>query len=241
MRKIVRSVAAIALCACTLTTIAQQVPKPKTVVKTKTKTIVKTKVDPTINNTQSSATAERVIMPMGIMGHLPTVDMKLPNPGGADVRIGDMIGANGLLIMFSCNTCPFVRKAEAHTSDIISYAQAKGVGMIIVNSNEATRSGDDSPEQMVHYMKEHKYTVPYVIDPGSHFADMLGATHTPEVFLFNKAGNLVYQGAIEDNPSDPSQSQRFYVKEAIDSLLVNKFSAPPMNRSIGCSIKRIKS
>lgn len=154
------------------------------------------------------------------------------------VSLSDVATKQGLIVMFSCNTCPYVVKAQEHTREIMKYAKEKGIGMIIVNSNEAQRADEDSPMAMEDYYHRQQYTVPYVIDQGSMLADVYGATHTPEVFLFNGEGKLVYKGALEDNPSDPPSSKHFYIKEAVDNMLANTPIEPRVTRSIGCSIKR---
>jgi len=176
-------------------------------------------------------------LPVGV--NMPASHIKMRIPGKNEmVSLSDVATKEGLIVMFSCNTCPYVVKAQEHTKAIMKYAKEKGVGMIIVNSNEAQRAEDDSPMAMEDYYHRQQYTVPYVMDQGSMLADVFGATHTPEVFLFNGEGKLVYKGAMEDNPSDPPSSKHFYIKEAVDNMLTNAPITPKVTRSIGCSIKR---
>ena len=146
--------------------------------------------------------------------------------------------SNGLLVMFSCNTCPFVIKNQPITKKTIEYAKAHHIGMVIINSNEAQRSEADSYDAMKKYASEQGYTVPYLVDENSRFADMFGANHTPEVFLFNKDHKLVYKGAMNDNPGDPSQYKVMYVENAMTAMLAGKEVDPKTTRSVGCSIKR---
>ncbi len=147
---------------------------------------------------------------------------------------------NGLLVMFSCNTCPYVVKAQQRTKEVMHYAASKKLGMIIVNSNEAYRSKDDAPAAMKKYAKEQEYNVPYLIDEQSLLADAFGAMRTPEVFLFNANDVLVYKGAMEDSPADPGASKELFLKDAIDNMLSGKEIAPASTKSIGCTIKRVK-
>jgi hypothetical protein len=112
------------------------------------------------------------------------------------------------------------------------------IGMVVINSNEAQREDDDSPLRMKEYAQIHQYTAPYVIDEGSKMADAFGATRTPEVFLFNSKGKLVYKGALEDNPAEPEKSTHGYLIEAMRALVENKAITPAETKSIGCSIKR---
>ncbi len=145
---------------------------------------------------------------------------------------------NGLLVMFSCNTCPFVVKNESTTLKTIAYARALGVGVVIINSNEAKREGDDSFGEMKAYAMKHGYTVPYLEDKGSKLADAFGANHTPEIFLFSNKSKLVYKGAMNDNPGDPGSAQVIYINNAIDAMIAGKEINPNTTKSVGCSIKR---
>jgi thioredoxin-related protein len=145
---------------------------------------------------------------------------------------------NGLLVMFSCNTCPYVVKNEETTLKTIEYAKAHGVGVVIINSNEAKREGDDSFGAMKDYARKHGYTVPYLEDKQSMLADAFGANHTPEIFLFSNKNMLVYKGAMNDNPGNPASAQVVYINNAIDAMIAGKEVNPSTTKSIGCSIKR---
>lgn len=144
----------------------------------------------------------------------------------------------GLLVMFSCNTCPFVIKAQPRTLSAMQNARKLGVGMVIINSNQGQRDSLDSRNAMLRYSAEQQYSVPYVIDEMSRVADAFGATRTPEVFLFDGEGKLVYKGAMEDNPADPSKSTKTYLDDALKALVSNAAISPKETKSIGCSIKR---
>jgi hypothetical protein len=145
----------------------------------------------------------------------------------------------GLLVLFSCNTCPYVVKAQTRTTEMVQHAVASGIGTIIVNSNEAQRGDDDSYKEMKKYALKQGYKVPYVMDDKSALADAFGASRTPEVFLFDGEGKLVYKGAMEDNPSNPAESKSIFLKTAIDNMVAGKAIDPNNTKSIGCSIKRL--
>ncbi len=82
----------------------------------------------------------------------------------------------------------------------------------------------------------------YFIDKNSELANSFGASHTPEVFLFDgKTEKLVYKGAMDDNPSDPKSAKVIYLKNAINSMLAGKAINPAETKSVGCSIKRVKA
>src|ERR1043165_233084 len=146
---------------------------------------------------------------------MPVLNEKLRNAtSGRDMVYSIATEKNGLLVIFSCNTCPFVIKNEGTIAKTVEYAKSKGVGVVIINSNEAKRSGDDSYEAMQAYAKKQGYAVPYLVDENSKLADMYGANHTPEIYLFNGSKTLVYRGAMNDNPGSPSEAKVMYINSA---------------------------
>ncbi len=186
----------------------------------------------------AQTTTPRQSLPIGSVVPKAEVMMRSTADGGRPVSLQSVAGKKGLLVMFSCNTCPFVVKSQARTQEMISATIDAGVGMVIVNSNEAYRDGDDSYDQMRRYASGQGYRVPYVLDQGSALADAFGASRTPEVFLFNAEGKLVYKGAMEDNPAEPGESQEMFLRNAIKSVVAGKSPEPAETKSIGCSIKR---
>jgi peroxiredoxin len=169
---------------------------------------------------------------------LPAIETTLRNACGANTTLKGAEKSNGLLVMFSCNTCPFVIKNEPITKKTMEYATAHNIGMVIINSNEAQRGDADSYDAMKKFAKEQGYTVPYVVDENSRLADMFGANHTPEVFLFNNKHKLVYKGAMNDNPGDPGGYKKMYIEDAINAMVAGKEVDPKTTKSVGCSIKR---
>jgi len=178
-------------------------------------------------------------LPIG--ADLPKADRKMKDVTGKDISLKEATKKNGLLVMFSCNTCPFVIKNQDRTNDISKFALNTEVGVVIVNSNEGMRSGDDSFEAMQKYAKSQSYQWNYVVDTNAELADAFGAKRTPEAFLFDSKGKLVYHGAIDDNPSDASSVSRYHLKEAISEMVSGKDITVKTSRSVGCSIKRSKS
>jgi thioredoxin-related protein len=166
---------------------------------------------------------------------LPSFNQSMKNANGSGTTLKGAAKENGLLVMFSCNTCPFVIRNQAATKKIMEYAAAHHIGMIIINSNEGQRTDADSYAAMAKYARAQHYTVPYVIDENSYLADQFGASHTPEVYLFNSQNKLVYKGAIVDNPSEP---KIMYAENAINSMVAGKEADPKVTKSVGCSIKR---
>jgi peroxiredoxin len=176
-------------------------------------------------------------LPIG--SDMPNADVKMKDISGKEVSLKDAKKKNGLLVMFSCNTCPYVVKNQQRTKEISAYAQKNDIGVILVNSNEAQRGSDDSFDAMKQYAKSQGYNWYYVVDEKSALADAFGANRTPETFLFNKEGKLVYHGAIDDNP-DESSVTRKHLKEAVDEMIGGKDVTIKTSRSVGCGIKRVK-
>lgn len=147
----------------------------------------------------------------------------------------------GLLVIFSCNTCPFVIAWEDRYKTISNLCKETNIGMLAINSNEAKRSGDDSFEAMKTHAKEESYDFYYTVDEKSELAKAFGATKTPQVFLFDKNLTLVYTGAIDDNLKDPSKVENHYLKNAITNLKNGEKINPSSTKALGCSIKKVKA
>ncbi|MDZ7845456.1 MAG: redoxin domain-containing protein [Owenweeksia sp.] len=149
---------------------------------------------------------------------------------------------NGLLVIFSCNTCPFVLAWEETYPGLGEYTRENNIGMVLVNSNEAKRKGEDSREAMQEHYKQGSYNTPYVIDEGHQLADAFGAKTTPHVFLFNSDMELVYRGSINDKFEErDKKADVFYLDNALKAMLDDAPVNPAETREIGCSIKRVKS
>jgi peroxiredoxin len=170
---------------------------------------------------------------------LPKAEVKLKDVSGKEISLKDAAKQNGLLVMFSCNTCPYVIKNQERTLAVGAHALRNKVGVVLVNSNEAQRSDEDSYSAMQQYAKDQGYRWYYVEDKNSQVADAFGATRTPETFLFNAEGKLVYHGAIDDNPNDASSVGRKHLTEAITEMVGGKDVAVKTSRSVGCGIKRL--
>ena len=113
---------------------------------------------------------------------LPKADLKMKDISGKGVSLKEAAGTNGLLVMFSCNTCPVVAKNSSRTKEICRYALQNNIGIVLVNSNEATRNEGDSFEDMKQYAKQQSYAWYYVLDENNAVADAFEARRTPECF-----------------------------------------------------------
>jgi len=170
---------------------------------------------------------------------LPKSDLKLTDITGQEVTLKNSMKENGLLVMFSCNTCPVVIKNQVRTKEICEYSLSKKTGVVVLNSNEAGRSDDESLEAMKSYAKQQAYNWHYAVDKNSVLADAFGANRTPECFLFDKNGKLIYHGAIDDNPTNGDNVSRHHLKEAVNELANGKEVSIKETKSVGCNIKRM--
>lgn len=169
---------------------------------------------------------------------LPKADLHLKDVSGKEISLGQAKGANGLLVMFSCNTCPYVIRNQGRTKEVCGYAGNRKIGVVLLNANEGDRNGGNSFEEMQAYAREQGYSWYYALDNKSVLADAFGASRTPECYLFDKNGRLVYHGAIDDSPGDPNQVKRHHLQIAIDEMLAGKEVSVKETRSVGCSINR---
>ena len=169
---------------------------------------------------------------------LPKPEIRVKDVSGKEISLSQAKGANGLLVMFSCNTCPYVVRNQQRTKEVCAYAADRKIGVILLNANEGDRNGGNSFEEMRAYAKAQSYNWYYALDEKSILADAFGASRTPECYLFDKSGVLVYHGAIDDSPGDPQQVKRHHLQSAIDETLSGKEVSVKETRSVGCSINR---
>lgn len=177
--------------------------------------------------------------PLPIGAPVPNPEVKMKDISGSEVSFKDAMKKNGLLVMFSCNTCPVVKKYASRTMEVCKYAIGNDIGVVLLNSNEAYRNSGDSFDDMKAYAKEQGYYFNYVLDNDSKMADAFGATRTPEVFLFDNSGKLAYHGAIDDNSSSPDDVTRKHAIIAIEEQSNGKEITTKETRSVGCTIKRL--
>ncbi len=168
---------------------------------------------------------------------MPKADHKMLDISGKEVSLMDVKGENGLLVVFSCNTCPYVKLSEARINEVAAFAKRNKIGVILINSNEAQREAEDSYDEMKKYGKAQGYDFSYVVDKNSQMANAFGATRTPHVFLFDKSG-LAYRGAIDDNIKDATAVKDSFLKDAIVAIGGGKAVKVNSTKSVGCSIKR---
>lgn len=188
---------------------------------------------------------EKELKTLKIGADAPQKELTLKGTDKKDHTLESAKMENGLLVVFSCNTCPFVvgngetEGWEGRYNAVYDVAQESKVGMLLVNSNEAKRKKGDSMKDMIERAKSKGLKSTYVLDKDHVLADAFGAKTTPHVFLFDKDLKLVYTGAIDDNVDHAEKVEEHWLKNALHNLAKGEKITPDQTRNIGCSIKRV--
>jgi len=164
-------------------------------------------------------------------------DFDLQGVDGKKYSLGYYKDNKALIVIFSCNHCPYVQAYEDRIKQIQEDYKSKGVVVVAINSNEDSGYPEDSFENMKKRASEKKFNFPYLRDDEQSVARAYDATHTPEIFLFDKNKKLAFHGKIDDNWQEPKKVQNHYLKNALDELLTGKEISVPETFTIGCTIK----
>lgn len=177
----------------------------------------------------------------------PETKLEMADVSGKDITLASAAEKNGLLVIFSCNNCPFVigngtktEGWEGRYPEIADMAAKNEIGMVLVNSNEAKRSAGDSMDDMKKRYAEKNLEGYYVLDANHKLADAFGALTTPHVFLFDGDMKLIYKGAIDDSVDSSKDVKQAYLEDAINAHVNGKKIDPASTKQLGCSIKRVK-
>ncbi len=167
----------------------------------------------------------------------PSSDVRMLNVDGRELSIADIRGARGTLVVFTCNHCPYAKAWERRLVTLGNTYRDRGFGVIAVNPNDAEAYEDDSYPEMQKQARAKGYAFPYVVDATSGVARAFAATRTPEAFLFDAGGKLVYHGAIDDNAEDASKVTKHYLRDALEAVAGGAPVQVAETKAIGCSIK----
>ncbi|HVL87967.1 MAG TPA: thioredoxin family protein [Candidatus Thermoplasmatota archaeon] len=162
---------------------------------------------------------------------------KLPGVDGKTWSLDDFRGASALVVVFSCNHCPYVQGTEDRLIAAAREYGARGVRFVLVNSNETVNYPTDDVPHMVERARQKGYPFPYLRDESQDVARAYGALVTPHFFVFDRDLRLAYQGAFDDSPKDPSAVQRNFLRDALEDILSGKRPAADRAPVQGCSVK----
>lgn len=161
----------------------------------------------------------------------------LPGVDGKKYSLDDFKDRKVLVVVFSCNHCPYVQAYEDRMIAIQNDYANKGITLVAINSNEPIHYPEDNFDEMVKRAKKKGLWFPYLRDEDQTVANAYGATHTPEFFLFDQNRQLRYHGRLDDNWQAPSDVKKHYLRDALDAVLAGKEVPIPETYSIGCTIK----
>jgi peroxiredoxin len=154
------------------------------------------------------------------------------------IRTDEVRGEHGLLVMFICRHCPFVKHVEKEISAIGRDFAGTGIGIVAISSNDADCYSEDSPPSLRQQAEQLGFTFPYLYDESQEVARAYDAARTPDFFLFDKGLKLVYRGQLDDSrPGNGIPVDGRDLREAMNSLIVGKPISAEQKPSIGCNIK----
>lgn len=142
-----------------------------------------------------------------------------------------------IVVMFTCNHCPYVQAYEQRLINMQKDFKDKGVSFVAINANDESNYPEDSFENMVKRAKEKDYNFPYLRDKTQEVAKAFGTSYTPEIFAFDENRILKYHGRIDDNWQEPDKVKNHNLKDAINSILENKPVERSDTQAIGCTVK----
>ena len=163
-------------------------------------------------------------------------DFALPEPAGGRVWALADFDAEALVVVFTCNHCPYAQAVEER---VIALARdfAGRADFVAISANDASGFPDDAPEKMAQRAREKEYPFPYLYDESQATARAYGAACTPDFFLYGPERQLVYRGRLDDNWQEPEKVQRHELRDAIEAVLTSKPVAKQQLPALGCNIK----
>lgn len=166
------------------------------------------------------------------------VDASLMSTQGVAYSIFDCAGPKGLVVVFICNHCPYVKSVVDRMVTVAEDLQKSGVGFVAISSNDVDVYGEDSFENMKLFAEQHQFSFPYLYDDDQSVAKAYGAVCTPDFFGFNKNMELQYRGRLDASRkvAIPEGGKRDLF-EAMKQVVETGTGPAEQSASMGCSIK----
>ncbi len=186
------------------------------------------------------AIAAVAILQAGLNPGDAAVGFTLKNVDDTEVSLSDYAEQNGVIVVFTCNPCPFANAYEQRIIQLNNKYVNQGFPVIAINSNDEELSPEDSMEKMKIRSAEKEYPFPYLKDETGEVFRAYGATRTPQIYLLQKekgAFKVAYIGSIDDNAMNPSEVTSRYLEKAIASVKSGIPPNPNTTKAIGCTIK----
>jgi len=172
-------------------------------------------------------------MPLGT----PAPPFSLPGVDGKSWSLDSFADAELLVVVFTCNHCPYAIASEDRLLEIQNDYREKGVRLVAINPNDADKYPDDSFAKMKERAAEKAFTFPYLHDETQEVARAYDAACTPDIFVFDRERKLVYNGRIDDNWQHPEEVTRQDLRSVLDAALEGSTVDFEHVPSMGCSIK----
>ena len=165
-------------------------------------------------------------------------EFRLPDPSGRIVSRDDFAGAPALLVAFICNHCPYVQHIRAGLAAFARDYEKRGLAIVAISANDVASHPEDAPPKMAEEAKRAGYVFPYLYDETQAVARAYRAACTPDFFLFDRAGRLVYRGQFDaSRPGNKVPVTGKDLRAAADAVLAGRPVAAEQTPSIGCNIK----
>ncbi len=164
-------------------------------------------------------------------------DFSLPGTDGRTYSLASFADAPVLVVLFTCNHCPYAQATETRFIALAKEVALRGVRFVAISSNDASRYPADSFEAMKQRAELCAYPYPYLYDETQAVARAYDAACTPDIFVFDKERTLVYNGRLDDNWKDPAAVTRQELRMAIEATLSGRSIDWKIEPSMGCSIK----
>jgi len=164
-------------------------------------------------------------------------DFQLPGVDGKTYSLAGFKGAKVLIVLFSCNHCPYVVGSEDRINKFYADYAPKGVAMVAINANETENHPTDSFDHMVQRAREKNFKYPYLRDETQKIALAYGALRTPHFYVFDADRRLRYTGRMDDNPRNPGKETTRELRDAVDAILAGKEPPVEVTNPIGCNVK----
>jgi peroxiredoxin len=165
------------------------------------------------------------------------LSFSLPGVDGNIHALSDYRSKKFVAVIFTCNHCPYAQAWEDRIITIQADYADKGVQVLGISPNDAQKYPADSFDMMKERARAKNFNFPYLYDESQGTARAYGAERTPEVFLFDKEGQLQYHGAVDDNYDAPAAVQARWLRDALDAVLEGKTPAVLQTTPVGCTIK----
>ncbi len=163
---------------------------------------------------------------------------KLKDPFGREYSVDELFGSKGLVVIFTCNHCPYAQAIWPRSIELYHKVKDKGINFVAINPNAANPNyPEDSVEKMKEYIEKLKIPFPYLVDETQEVAKKFNAQCTPDIYLYDSNKKLYYHGRFDDNWKDKDAVKSKDLEREIMHLLEGKEPCQEWYPSIGCSIK----